>query len=236
MPKTVVVATNQGTRAVVIAVTITISFHAWIVSCATSIVFPVASLSSFPICNLQIEWFTSLFDQPRKSKLKGKVSNEITFKHNTSLACPFILSTHDQYPFRAGVTDTPPSWCAASKSEKKKTLLVSNKDVVEQRFQMATRRMNKVLVGKYTSAMQRIAKHCLASPYSMRCKCVWCKVPHRQQECSCSALTLYGEFYLKIESNHQSVASNQFNNGPKDQQFWRGLNFMGGLGQNLTQR
>ena len=66
MPNTVVVSTNQGTGAVVIAVTITVPLHAWTVSRTTIIVFPVASLSSLLICNLQLEWYKSQFDQPEK--------------------------------------------------------------------------------------------------------------------------------------------------------------------------
>ena len=70
MPNTVVVSTNQRTRAVIIAVTITVPLHAWIVSRTTIIVFPVASLSSLLICNLQLEWYKRQFDQPEKITLK----------------------------------------------------------------------------------------------------------------------------------------------------------------------
>ena len=178
MPKTVVVATNQGTRAVIIVVTITISFHAWIVSCTTGIVFPVASLSSFPICNLQLEWYKSLFDQHKKfaSKRQSFKWNHLKAQHQSG------LPLHLVHP-----------WSISC-------LLQSNWQpavLVDCKWKWLQMRINEVLAGKETSVMRRIAKHCLASSYSRRCKCRWYKIPHRQQGCSSSALTLYGEFYLK---------------------------------------
>ena len=84
-----------------------------------------------------------------------------------------------------------------------------------EQLQTATIRIekNKILVVKETSAMQRTAKHCPASPCSTRCRCLWCTAHHRQPGSCCSPLTSCASISLKIESIHNLETSNQFNKG-----------------------
>ena len=209
MSSTVVIATNQRTRAMVVVVAITVPFRARILFRATRIVFAVASLSPPPICKkrsaqLQLVWHPSHW-------------NEITcWQHNSSLPCIFAISTHYQYLVLGGETDSTLPWWAASESESKVPLGGYTEEV-------GTNFIWRQWVVKETSAMQRIPKHCLANPYSTRCKCQWWTFPHRQPMSSCSSLTLCAPIYLQIEPKDKLETSNQINKGPA---IWVKFNFL----------